>query len=101
MNSSFANEGYLVTLNIKEEDKVIEESEILFYSRTNDSLDFDTINTLVDINGDFKSFIQEIINNSKILRIDEREFDKVLMWEEYKEYCIKKSLVKEGDFYDD
>lgn len=73
-NLSWANEGYLVTLNIDETEELrrltnafgvgiiklnaenIEESEILFQARFNETLDWNTINRLSEDNGDFKSF---------------------------------------------
>lgn len=81
-NSSWANEGYLVTLEIEDDVEFFEElkrlnnsfgigiiklnssnisqSEILLSSRINTHLDFSTIDRLVIENPDFKEFISDI-----------------------------------------
>ena len=79
-NSSWAHEGYLAALHISEEPELMDElrrlnnafgvgvirldaehfmqSEILFSAKEKDSLDWDTINRLVDDNRNFKKFSQ-------------------------------------------
>lgn len=93
-NSSWANEGYLVTLNLEKDAEFLEElqrltnafgigiihlnpenisqSEIIFSAKTNNSLDFSTIDRLITENPDFKEFIKYIYlvnsDNFKTLR---------------------------------
>lgn len=87
-NSSWANEGYLVTLKISEDDEFLEElrrlnnafgigviklnaenydqSEIVFQARYNDNIDWDTVERLADENEDFKEFLLGISKSGKI-----------------------------------
>jgi len=97
-NSSWAHEGYLVAaeisvdedfrkelrrlstsfgigvirINIKEPDS----SEILFPARTNESLDWDTINKLT-MNPDFKEFLKRIKTDISSKEIRKEKYDKV------------------------
>lgn len=85
-NSSWANEGYLVTHKILKDDDFLSElrrlnnafgigiivlnpehitqSEVLFPSKISESLDWDTIDKLMD-NPDFSDFIKEITTTTK------------------------------------
>ena len=90
-NSTWANEGYLVVLNMADEpdllDEVrrlnnsfgigliklnpenIHESEILFQSRVNTELDWDTIDRLVDNNKEFEDFMQDVVEDIQLGKI--------------------------------
>ncbi len=90
-NSSWAHEGYLVTLNVEEDNQFIDElrrlnnafgigiiklnpeyitqSEILFSAKTKEFLDWDTIDRLVNENIDFESFINDLMEDIKIGKI--------------------------------
>jgi hypothetical protein len=82
-NSSWANEGYLVVLKLKDDDSElkdelrrlnnafgigliklnaenIDESEILFPSRINPELDWETVNRLAEENEEFKEFLDDV-----------------------------------------
>lgn len=113
-NSSWANEGYLVTLNIDESDEFMDEirrlnnafgigviklnsiniaeSEIILPARINELLDWDTINRLVEDNIDFKEFTETISDTSKTDKIS-KEYDEVLKDEKYEEYILDKKII--------
>ena len=113
-NSSWANEGYLVTLDIDESDEFMDEirrlnnafgigviklnsiniaeSEIIFPAKINESLDWDTINRLVEDNIDFKEFTETISDTSKTDKIS-KEYDEVLNDEKYEEYIKDKKII--------
>lgn len=99
-NSSWANEGYLVAAEIaKEEDfsselkrlslaygiGIIEldiespdSSKILYPARQKENLDWETINKIVELNPNFKDFIEGITKDIKSTRVKEDEFDQIL-----------------------
>ena len=113
-NSSWANEGYLVTLNIDESDEFMDEirrlnnafgigviklnsiniaeSEIVLPAKINESLDWDTINRLVEDNINFKEFTETISDTSKTDKIS-KEYDEVLNDEKYEEYIKIKKII--------
>lgn len=98
-NSSWANEGYLVANEIEKEQEFIEElerlnsafgigiieldfdnplnSQVVYPARTKENLDWNTMDKLM-INKDFKNFVDSISNSSKIDKILENEFDKIV-----------------------
>lgn len=103
-NSSWANEGYLVVLEISDNEEFLKElkrlsssfgigviklnivnpdfSEILFSAQQKNSLDWDTINKLCKENPDFREFLKDIridINGGKI---HNNEYDKIPSKEE-------------------
>lgn len=100
-NSSWAHEGYLAALHISEEPELMDElrklnnafgvgvirldaehfmqSEILFSAK--DSLDWDTINRLVDDNRNFKSFLNDLMEDIKVGKVKSR-YDRVYEDEE-------------------
>lgn len=112
-NSSWANEGYLVTLNIDDDptfkDEVrrlnnafgigviklnpenIFESEILFPSRINQEIDWDTVNRLTSENADFRDFLKLIIEDCKLGKV-KSQYDKVLKIDELTKYIKDKGI---------
>ncbi len=90
-NSSWAHEGYLVALNISEEPEMMDElrrlnnafgigvirldaehfmqSEILFSAKEKESLDWDTINRLVDDNRNFQYFLNDLMEDIKVGKV--------------------------------
>ncbi|MEF3254345.1 MAG: hypothetical protein K6348_02075 [Deferribacterales bacterium] len=101
-NSSWANEGYLVTLKIDDDPNFkdelrrlnnafgigiiklnpenIYESEILFPSRINQEIDWDTVNRLAKENPDFNDFLKLITEDCKLGKV-KSQYDKVLEME--------------------
>lgn len=112
-NSSWANEGYLVTLNIDDDptfkDEVrrlnnafgigiiklnpenIFESEILFPSRINQEIDWDTVNRLTNENVDFSDFLKLITEDCKLGKV-KSQYDKVLKMDELTKYIKEKGI---------
>jgi len=113
-NSSWAHEGYLVAYEIDKDvdfrdelrrlsnafgigiielnSENIEQSEILFPAKTNVALDWETINRLIDVNLDFKEFIQRITKDVNSMEIRKEKYDEVLSDEQYQEY-VKSKLI--------
>lgn len=112
-NSSWANEGYLVTLKLDEEviDEVrrlansfgigliklepdnIEGSQIVVQATTKKELDIDAMDRLASENRDFSDFLQNIIDDKKIKKVNSR-YDKVLDDKEFEKYLKEKGMVK-------
>ncbi|MDA3779915.1 MAG: HTH domain-containing protein [Bacteroidales bacterium] len=112
-NSSWANEGYLVALKIDEDPSFkdemrrlnnafgigviklnalnIYESEILFPSRINPDIDWDTVNRLASQNPDFTKFLNLITEDCKLGKI-KSEYDKVMTDDELDKYIIDKGI---------
>lgn len=112
-NSSWANEGYLVTLKIDNDptfkDEVrrlnnafgigiiklnpenIFESEILFPSRINQEIDWDTVNRLANENSDFNDFLKLITEDCKLGKV-KSQYDKVLKIDELTKYIKDKGI---------
>lgn len=112
-NSSWANEGYLVTLNIDDDpalkDEIrrlnnafgigliklnaenIYESEILFPARINNEIDWDTVNRLVTENVDFSNFLKLITEDCKLGKV-KSEYDRVQKLEELTRYIKDKGI---------
>lgn len=112
-NSSWANEGYLVTLNIDDDptfkDEVrrlnnafgigiiklnpenIFESEILFPSRINQEIDWDTVNRLANENSDFNDFLKLITEDCKLGKV-KSQYDKVYKMDELTKYINDKGI---------
>lgn len=102
-NSSWANEGYLVALKIDDDptfkDEVrrlnnafgigiiklnpenVFESEIIFPSKINQEIDWDTVNRLANENLDFSDFLKLITEDCKLGKV-KSQYDKVLKLEE-------------------
>jgi len=112
-NSSWANEGYLATLNIDDEPTFIDEvrrlnnafgigiiklnpeniyeSEILFPSRISSEIDWDTVNRLSTENSNFTDFLKLITEDCKLGKI-KSQYDKVLTFEELAKYIDEKGI---------
>lgn len=112
-NSSWANEGYLVTLNIDDDptfkDEVrrlnnafgigiiklnpenIFESEILFPSRINQEIDWDTVNRLTNENADFSDFLKLITEDCKLGKV-KSQYDKAMKMDELTKYIKDKGI---------
>ncbi|MDO9255131.1 MAG: HTH domain-containing protein [Bacteroidales bacterium] len=114
-NSSWANEGYLVALNIDDDptfkDEVrrlnnafgigiiklnpenVYESEIIFPSKINQEIDWDTVNRLANENSDFSDFLKLITEDCKLGKV-KSQYDKVLKIEELTKYIKEKGINK-------
>ncbi|MEO0075726.1 MAG: hypothetical protein ABIK31_06435 [candidate division WOR-3 bacterium] len=112
-NSSWANEGYLVTLKIDDDPTFkneirrlnnafgiglirlhpenIFESEILFPSKINQEIDWDTVNRLATENSDFNDFLKLIIEDCKLGKV-KSQYDKVMKMDELKKYIKEKGI---------
>lgn len=97
-NSSWANEGYLVTAELSTDDDLINElkrlsssfgigvikldvlepdnSEIILPARTSENLDWETMNKLT-MNKDFKEFLHRVNNDLKSQEIRKEWYDKI------------------------
>jgi hypothetical protein len=112
-NSSWANEGYLVALKIDDEiiDEVrrlansfgiglikldadnIEEGQILVPATNRKQLDIDAMDRLASENKDFSAFLQNIMDDNKIKKVNSK-YDKVLDDNEFEKYLKDKKIVK-------
>ncbi|NDC31229.1 MAG: HrgA protein [Bacteroidetes bacterium] len=112
-NSSWANEGYLVALNIDDDptfkDEVrrlnnafgigiiklnsenVFESEILFPSSINQEIDWDTVNRLANENSDFSDFLKLITEDCKLGKV-KSQYDKVLKLDDLTNYINDKGI---------
>lgn len=100
-NSSWAHEGYLVAVDILQDDDFlgelerlassfgigiihldpadIDSSRILYPAKTRESLDWETINKLCEQNQDFKKFLQDVKIDFESRRIHRAEYDEILL----------------------
>ncbi len=114
-NSSWANEGYLVTLKIAEAPDFrneiqrlsnsfgigiiqlnaenIEDSEIICPARSRDIIDWDTLNRLTVESPDFKHFITDIKNGIVIKKDNKNDYDEVLDDEKYEKHIKDKKII--------
>jgi len=112
-NSSWANEGYLVILNIDDDPSLLDEirrlnnafgigivklnaenvyeSEILFPSKINEIIDWDTVNRLVVENKNFSDFLKSITEDCKLGKI-KSEYDKILDIDDLTKFIIDKGI---------
>ena len=112
-NSSWANEGYLVALNIDDEptfkDELrrlnnafgigiiklnaenVFESEILFPSRINTEIDWDTVNRLSTENKYFSDFLKLITEDCKLGKV-KSQYDKVMTIDELTKHIKDKGI---------
>ena len=110
-NSSWANEGYLVTLKLDDEvieearrlansfgiglikldDENIEEGQILVPAVFRKEIDIDSMDRLASENKDFANFLQNIIDDKKIKKVNSR-YDKVMEDAEIYKYLSDKGI---------
>ena len=112
-NSSWAHEGYLVALNYDEDEELlsemrrlsaafgigfiklnpqnIEQSEMIIPAKPKDSVDWETINRLVEENSDFKDFVDSINDAIKLGKVT-IGFDDVLLSEDLHNYIKGKKI---------
>jgi len=112
-NSSWANEGYLVVLNIDEDPTLKDEirrlnnafgigliklnsdnpfeSEILFPAKYTPQIDWDTVNRLASENPDFNSFLNELTEDIKIKKVKSK-YDPILKPDELEKYILSKGI---------
>lgn len=112
-NSSWANEGYLVAININEDpafrDELrrlnnafgigiiklntenVFESEILFPASIKQSIDWDTVNRLANENSDFSDFLKFITEDCKLGKV-KSQYDKVFNLEELTKHIKDKGI---------
>jgi len=112
-NSSWANEGYLVALNIDDDptfkDEVrrlnnafgvgiiklnpenVFESDIMFPSRISPEIDWDTVNRLANENSDFSDFLKLITEDCKLGKV-KSQYDKILKIEDLTKYIKDKGI---------
>jgi uncharacterized protein len=110
-NSSWANEGYLVTLKLDDEvieetrrlansfgiglikldAENIEEGQIVVPATVRKELDIDSMDRLASENTDFANFLQNIIDDNKIKKVNSR-YDKVLDDDEIEKYLTNKGI---------
>ena len=115
-NSSWSNEGYLVTLELENDTEFMDElrrlnssfgigviqlnpefiyeSKIILPSKIQHDLDWETMDRICVKNPDFKDFIESITKSSRIKEINNAYFDKVYSDAEYIKYCTLKGLIK-------
>ena len=113
-NSSWANEGYLVTLYIDDDPSLkdeirrlnnafgigliklnsenVFESEIVFPSKINPEIDWDTVNRLSSENSDFASFLKLITEDCKLGKI-KSIYDRLLKPDELALYIIERGIL--------
>lgn len=103
-NSSWANEGYLVTASLDENDTELmneikrlvgafgigiiklnilnpKDSTILFSAKRKEALDGETMNKLYSINPDYRDFIQVVTNSLKINHLVNQYWDNISMYD--------------------
>jgi hypothetical protein len=106
-NSSWANEGYLVAADINEDSDFIDEirrlnnafgigiiklniqniheSEIIFPSKINNNIDWNTVNRLATENPDFSKFLEFIEEDCRLGKVKSK-YDNVLNEEQLEEF---------------
>jgi uncharacterized protein len=111
-NSSWANEGYLVTAKILHDEEFMNElkrltsafgigiikldiedpdaTEILFPAKTKTEIDWETVNKLSKENPDFRKFIVRIKNDMNSKEIIKEKYDKIYTAEQLVEKIKKK-----------
>jgi hypothetical protein len=115
-NSSWAHEGYLVAVEVLQDDDFLAElerlassfgigiiqldpadidsSRILYPARLRDSLDWETINKLCEQNRDFDKFLQDVRIDFESKRIHRAEFDELP--KEITKYIKDKMKIEQG-----
>lgn len=115
-NSSWAHEGYLVAVEILQDDEFLAElerlassfgigiiqldpadidgSRILYPARFRESLDWETINKLCEQNRDFDKFLQDVKIDFESKRIHRAEYDEVA--KDIAKYIKDKMKIEQG-----
>lgn len=117
-NSNWASEGYLVALEIRDEDgelmselkrlnnafgigiiqldaENINESKILFPSKIKQELDWNTMNLLLKKNEDFKEFLEAVKGDISLGKIaNSTNYDKILEDNEFEKYVSEKKILQ-------
>jgi hypothetical protein len=115
-NSSWAHEGYLVAVDILQDDEFLAElerlassfgigiiqldpadidgSRILYPARFRESLDWETINKLCEQNRDFDKFLQDVKIDFESKRIHRSEYDEVS--KDIARYIKEKMKIEQG-----
>lgn len=113
-NSSWANEGYLVSLRIDEDPSFrneiqrlsnsfgigiiklspvnIEESEIICNARHREIIDWDTLDRLAEDSPDFRAFISDIKEDLTVAKV-KSVYDKIISDDDYEGYLKKKGII--------
>lgn len=113
-NSSWANEGYLVSLRINEDPSFrneiqrlsnsfgigiiklnpvnIEESEIICNARPREIIDWDTLDRLAEDSPDFKAFISDIKEDLTVAKV-KSVYDRIISDDDYEGYLKKKGII--------
>jgi len=108
-NSSWANEGYLVAAEIKDDDELnselerlstsfgigiihidmddIDSSNVVFPAKTKSILDWELMNKLCEQNSDFETFVDDITKDYKVKTIHKNQYDSII--DEPAEYIKK------------
>ena len=112
-NSSWANEGYLVALKYDKGDEMldemrrltnafgigfieldaenVEQSSILVGAQTKSSIDWDTVNRLVENNDDFKTFVDYINDDNQVEKV-RSNYDERMSSSQMENYIGKKGI---------
>lgn len=115
-NSSWAHEGYLVATDILQDDEFLSElerlassfgigiiqldpadidgSRILYPARIRESLDWEAINKLCELNQDFEKFLQDVKIDFESKRVHRAEYDDVV--KEIARYIRDKLKIEQG-----
>ena len=115
-NSSWAHEGYLVAVDILQDDEFLAEierlassfgigiihldpadidgSRILYPARMKESLDWEAINKLCEQNSDFEKFLQDVKIDFESKRVHRAEYDEVL--KDITRYIKDKMKIEQG-----
>ncbi len=115
-NSSWAHEGYLVAVDILQDDDFLAElerlassfgigiirldpadidsSSVLYPPKTKQTLDWETINKLCEQNPDFKKFLQDVKDDFNSKKIHKSEYDPVQKPQEINQYIEDKLKIK-------
>jgi uncharacterized protein len=113
-NSSWANEGYLVTLELDDDEELMDEirrlnnafgiglikldplnvyeSRIVLPSRVNPEIDWDTVNRLSTENRDFKDFLKLIEEDCRLGKV-KSQYDHILKAEDLEKLLREKSVI--------
>jgi len=113
-NSSWAHEGYLVAVDVDWEDvreeyrrlnkafgiglirldvDAVDKSEILFPSRIEESIDWDTVNRIAVANKHFRQFLGLINDDIRVTKVTQASgYDKVFSDEEMARHVLEKKI---------